>query len=136
MWSSTSIAVSTAPMWRSFSSEDATLSFPVAANDPDGMVQWAEECTAMGVKYIWDPGQQCARMEGSQLKSGVTGAFMVIVNDYEFELIRQKTGLDEAVSQFVLGMPEASELEAGGITLELGGHTLATFTDAGPSALE
>jgi adenosine kinase len=68
----------------------------IAANDPDGMTQWAEECVAMGVKYIWDPGQQCARMEGSQLKSGVTGAFMVICNDYEFELIRQKTGLSEA----------------------------------------
>jgi hypothetical protein len=35
-------------------------------------------------------------MEGSQLKSGVTGAFMVICNDYEFELIRQKTGMSEA----------------------------------------
>ena len=68
----------------------------IAANDPDGMIQWAEECAAMGVKYIWDPGQQCARMEGSQLTDGITGAFMVIVNDYEFELIRQKTGLSEA----------------------------------------
>ena len=68
----------------------------IAANDPDGMTQWAEECAAMGVKYIWDPGQQCARMEGPQLKGGITGAFMVIVNDYEFELIRQKTGLSEA----------------------------------------
>jgi adenosine kinase len=56
----------------------------IAANDPEGM------------KYIWDPGQQCARMEGAQLKAGVTGAFMVICNDYEFELIRQKTGLSEA----------------------------------------
>src|SRR6186997_3249497 len=68
----------------------------ISPNDPDGMVQYAEECASMGVNYIWDPGQQCARMEGDQLKSGVTGAFMVICNDYEFELIRQKTGLSEA----------------------------------------
>jgi adenosine kinase len=68
----------------------------VSPNDPDGMVQYAEECTAMGVKYIWDPGQQCARMESMQLASGVTGAFMVIVNDYEMELLRQKTGMSEA----------------------------------------
>ena len=68
----------------------------ISPNDPDGMVQYAEECAAMGVKYIWDPGQQCARMEGSQLRSGVTGAFMVICNDYEFELIRQKTAMGEA----------------------------------------
>ena len=50
----------------------------------------------MGVRYIWDPGQQCARMDGSQLRDGVEGAAIVICNDYEFELIRQKTGMSEA----------------------------------------
>jgi adenosine kinase len=35
-------------------------------------------------------------MEGDQLAAGVTGAFMVIVNDYELELLRQKTGMGEA----------------------------------------
>jgi adenosine kinase len=30
------------------------------------------------------------------LAAGVTGAFMVIVNDYEMELLRQKTGMAEA----------------------------------------
>ena len=50
----------------------------------------------MGVRYIWDPGQQCARMDGAQLHDGITGAHMVICNDYEFELIRQKTGMSEA----------------------------------------
>lgn len=68
----------------------------ISPNDPGGMVQYAEECAAMGAKYIWDPGQQCARMEGDQLAAGVTGAFMVIVNDYEMELLRQKTGMAEA----------------------------------------
>jgi len=68
----------------------------ISPNDPSGMVQYAEECATMGVKYIWDPGQQCARMEGDQLAAGVNGAYMVICNDYEFELIRQKTGLTEA----------------------------------------
>lgn len=68
----------------------------ISPNDPGAMVQYAEECDAMGVKYIWDPGQQCARMEGDQLAGGIRGAFMVICNDYEFELIRQKTGMSEA----------------------------------------
>ena len=49
----------------------------------------------MGVRFIFDPGQQCARMEGDELIDGINGAFMVICNDYEFELIRQKTGLGE-----------------------------------------
>jgi adenosine kinase len=67
----------------------------VSPNDPDAMVQYAQECSTLGIRYIWDPGQQCARMDGQQLQEGITGAFMVIVNDYEFELLRQKTGMSE-----------------------------------------
>jgi adenosine kinase len=68
----------------------------ISPNDPAAMVQYAQECDVLGLKYIWDPGQQCTRMEGDQLAAGVRRAFMVIVNDYEFELLRQKTGMDEA----------------------------------------
>jgi adenosine kinase len=68
----------------------------ISPNDPDAMRQYAEECRVLGIRYIFDPGQQCARMSGPELAAGIGGAFMVICNDYEFELIRQKTGLDEA----------------------------------------
>jgi adenosine kinase len=67
----------------------------ISPNDPDAMVQYAQECSTLGIRYIWDPGQQCARMDGTQLGEGLSGAFMVIVNDYEFELLRQKTGMSE-----------------------------------------
>ena len=67
----------------------------ISPNDPAAMGHYAEECSTIGIRYIWDPGQQCARMAGDQLKDGVIGAFMVVCNDYEFELIRQKTGMSE-----------------------------------------
>ena len=67
----------------------------ISPNDPGAMVQYAEECRALGIRFIWDPGQQCARMSGDELRDGLEGAAVVICNDYEFELIRQKTGLDE-----------------------------------------
>jgi len=67
----------------------------IAPNDPGAMVQYAEECRTLGIRYIFDPGQQCARMSGGELRDGVTGATIVIVNDYELELLRQKTGLGE-----------------------------------------
>jgi adenosine kinase len=67
----------------------------VSPNDPAAMVQYAQECSTLGIRYIWDPGQQCARMDGPDLAEGVSGAYMVIVNDYELELLRQKTGLSE-----------------------------------------
>src|ERR1700716_1997683 len=68
----------------------------IAPNDPGAMVQYAEECRTLGIPFIFDPGQQCARMSGDDLREGVTGAAIVILNDYELELLRQKTGLDEA----------------------------------------
>jgi len=67
----------------------------ISPNDPAAMLQYAEECRALGIAYIWDPGQQCARMTGDELRDGLEGAEIVVSNDYEFELIRQKTGLDE-----------------------------------------
>jgi adenosine kinase len=67
----------------------------ISPNDPGAMVQYAEECRTLGIRFIFDPGQQCARMSGDELRDGVTGATLVIVNDYELELLRQKTGLGE-----------------------------------------
>ncbi|HEV3408952.1 MAG TPA: carbohydrate kinase family protein [Chthoniobacterales bacterium] len=67
----------------------------ISPNDPAAMTQYAEECRTLGYDYIFDPGQQCARMSGGELTDGIKGAKVVICNDYEFELIRQKTGLTE-----------------------------------------
>jgi adenosine kinase len=67
----------------------------ISPNDPGAMLQYADECRTLGISYIWDPGQQCARMSGDELRDGLVGAAIVVCNDYEFELIRQKTGLDE-----------------------------------------
>ena len=49
-----------------------------------------------GIPFIFDPGQQCARMSGDELQRRPRRARRIVIcNDYEFELIRQKTGLDE-----------------------------------------
>src|SRR4051812_19338292 len=68
----------------------------VSPNDPGAMVQYAEECRTLGIRYIFDPGQQVARMSGDELKEGTVGADIVICNDYEYEILKQKTGLNEA----------------------------------------
>lgn len=67
----------------------------ISPNDPGAMVQYAEECRTLGIPFIFDPGQQCARMAGDELRDGLRGAAIVIVNDYELELLKQKTGLAE-----------------------------------------
>jgi adenosine kinase len=68
----------------------------ISPNDPGAMVQYAEECRTLGIPYIFDPGQQCARMSGDDLADGVVGAAVLICNDYEFELLRQKARVTEA----------------------------------------
>jgi adenosine kinase len=67
----------------------------ISPNDPRAMLQYAEECRTLGIPYIWDPGQQCARMSGDELREGLIGATVVICNDYELELLKQKTGIGE-----------------------------------------
>jgi len=68
----------------------------ISPNDPGAMLQYAEECRALSIPYIFDPGQQCARMSGVELKDGVVGATALICNDYEYEILKQKTEMDEA----------------------------------------
>ena len=69
----------------------------ISPNDPGAMVQYAEECRTLGIRFIFDPGQQCARMSGDELaRRRRRRAPSSSVNDYELELLRQKTGLSEA----------------------------------------
>src|SRR3954454_17919831 len=79
----------------SFRDADGCSMAIVSPNDPKAMIQYAEECRTLEIPYIWDPGQQCARMSGDELAEGLRGSAITICNDYEFELLRQKTGLDE-----------------------------------------
>jgi len=93
----------------------------ISPNDPGAMVQYAEECRTLGIKFIFDPGQQCARMSGDELRIGVNGAASVIVNDYELELLRQKTGLTE--SDILV--------EAGALIVTRGEHGSSVITRGG-----
>ena len=94
----------------------------ISPNDPAAMLQYAEECRVLGIPYIWDPGQQCARMSGEELKDGLAGATIVICNDYEFELIRQKTGLGEAEILSHSGALVVTRGENGSSIIQAGGR--------------
>lgn len=68
----------------------------ISPNDPVAMVKLCDECRGSGARFIYDPGQQVARLNGDELRRGVTGAFMVVVNIYEARVIYEKTGLSLA----------------------------------------
>lgn len=77
---------------RSAVAGDAAL-VVVAPNDPDAMSLYAAECRENAIPFLYDPSQQVARLTGEDLLAGLAGAFLVIVNEYEFGILRQKTEL-------------------------------------------
>ncbi len=67
----------------------------ISPNSPAAMVKYPQECQALGIPYLYDPSQQIPRMTGEDLRLGVEGASALMVNDYEFELIKKHTGMSE-----------------------------------------
>lgn len=68
----------------------------ISPNDPQAMVKYAAECQALEIPYLYDPSQQIVRLSAEELIQGLTGAELLVVNDYEFEMVREKTGLSAA----------------------------------------
>jgi adenosine kinase len=64
----------------------------VAPDGRDGMIQHAEQFAAAGIPFIFDPGQGLPLFGGDDIKRFVDQATWVAVNDYEWELVQQKTG--------------------------------------------
>lgn len=68
----------------------------ISPNDPLAMRRYAEECRQLGVPFVYDPSQQLARMNGEELVESMAGARVLTVNEYELEMAKAKSGLDEA----------------------------------------
>jgi adenosine kinase len=68
----------------------------ISPDDPKAMKDHAAECRELKIPYLYDPSQQVLRLEGHEIARDMEGAHFLFVNDYEFELISKKTGLDLA----------------------------------------
>jgi adenosine kinase len=69
----------------------------ISPNDPQAMINLAAECRARGMRFMYDPSQQVPRLTGDDLLQSLEGAYAMVVNAYESEIITHKTGksLDE-----------------------------------------
>lgn len=77
----------------------------ISPNDPDAMRAYVAECKALELPYIYDPSQQTIRLSGDDLRQGLDGCLLLTVNDYEFSLIQDRTGLGaEQILQRVGGL--------------------------------
>ena len=66
----------------------------VAPDGRDGMVQHAAQFAAAEIPFIFDPGQGLPMFDGEELRTFIAQATWVAVNDYEWQVLQQKTGLD------------------------------------------
>lgn len=66
----------------------------VAPDGRDGMIQHAEQFAEKGIPFIFDPGQGLPMFDGDDLLHFLDLATYVTVNDYESEMLRDRTGLE------------------------------------------
>jgi adenosine kinase len=98
----------------------------VGPNAPDAMLRLVHECRQRGVRWVFDPAHQLPHLSGEELVDGARGAWVLIGNDYELEMIQHRTGLTmeelQRLSEIVvttLGR-EGSRIDA-----ESGSHVIA-----------
>jgi adenosine kinase len=64
----------------------------IAPDGRDGMLQHAADLAAQGVPFVFDPGQQLPMFNGEELRAFIEQATYLAANDYEFEMVMERTG--------------------------------------------
>ena len=65
----------------------------IAPDGRDGMLEHAHDCAELNIPFIFDPGQGLPMFNGAELSHFIELATYVAVNDYEAELLTERTGL-------------------------------------------
>ena len=64
----------------------------IAPDGRDGMLEHARQFHAAGIPFVFDPGQGLPMFNGEELRQFVELADYVALNDYEAQLIQDRTG--------------------------------------------
>ncbi len=76
-----------------FDNLDAAKSIVIVSpGNMEDMVNYPAVCRQRGIDYIFDPGQSLPVWDPMALLKAIEGSKILIVNDYELELIMNKTG--------------------------------------------
>jgi len=90
----------------------------IGPNDPGAMKRLVHECREREIRFVFDPAHQLPMMSAEDVTDSTRGAWIVIGNDYELELIEQRTSRDEK------GLLELAEIVV--TTLGRDGSRIAT----------
>ncbi|RMI29076.1 carbohydrate kinase family protein [Nocardia stercoris] len=98
----------------------------IGANDPEAMLRHTRECREHGIAFAADPSQQLAWLDGDQARELIDGAAYLFTNEYEWGLLREKTGLSaEQIGRMVgirvttLGKKGVHITDADGVELQV-----------------
>ena len=107
----------------------------VAPDGREGMIQHAAQFAAAGIPYIFDPGQGLPMFGGEELRRFISQARWVTVNDYEWQLVQQKSGwsvpelLEHAEALIVTRGAAGSTIYARGGELHIPAAKVAAVVD-------
>ena len=74
----------------------------VSPDGKEGMLQHAQQLKQNGIPFVFDPGQAIPAFSGEELQSLIQSSSAVAVNDYEIQLLQDKTGWNiETIAQKV-----------------------------------
>ena len=64
----------------------------IGPDDPAAMVAHTQRCRELGIAFVADPSQQLPRLDGPATRELIDGAAYLFNNEYESQLIEQRTG--------------------------------------------
>ena len=76
----------------------------ISPGNLEDMMHYPQRCKDRGIEYIFDPGQSIPALDAQDLLRSIEGCRILIVNDYELDLILNKTGLSR---KELLKLPKA-----------------------------
>ena len=93
----------------------------VSPGNLQDMLNYPRACKSRGIEYVFDPGQSLPMLTARDLVEAIDGCRILIVNDYELDLVLDKTGLKK---EALLG-------HAGAVIVTLGALGSKVFTRDG-----
>ena len=94
----------------------------VAPDSPDGMTAHIAQARQMGARLVFAPAQQIPSISDQTLEAGLDAAWLVVGNDYELELVRNRTG--RSVADLARTSIVALTQGARGSQIHVGGEVL------------
>jgi len=107
----------------------------VAPDGRDGMLQHAAQFAAAGIPWLFDPGQGLPMFDGSDLRDFIGKATWVAVNDYEGQMLQERTGwsageiASKVRAYIVTKGAEGSQIHTGGGTIAIPTAKPVSITD-------